>query len=264
MRDDAGGVVMAATFHPLIERRWPARWSRRWRMWETWSGEGPVPGVRCHRGGRHYFRRPKSMMERRQAAFVAKEEGEVAPRGARSCCNLPNAYDDYCVASRDDRSWKRVSPHPVEAALKEKSGKDSSCRPFCFSPGVSAGYSPSTPGQTYPYSRARRMWARRSTRTSREHASRRRSMRAKAYRSSSRAPGAAPLQYRRYQSKRLPRSGSLSQLATHNQGNERAGDYALWSSDFTSDSDTALMRQISACIFELSMTACSVRMCSRR
>ncbi|KVP39731.1 hypothetical protein [Burkholderia ubonensis] len=105
MRDDAGGVVTAATFSPLIARR---RWRSRWtRMWETWNGEGPVPGVRCRRGGGHYYRRPKSMMERRQAAMVLTDEGEVAPRGARSLKHLPNAWDDYCVAAREDRNWKR-------------------------------------------------------------------------------------------------------------------------------------------------------------
>ncbi|KVP75313.1 hypothetical protein WJ96_06020 [Burkholderia ubonensis] len=105
MRDDAGGVVTAATFSPLIERRrWRSHWSR---MWETWNGEGPVPGVRCHRGGGHYYRRPQSMMERRQAALVLTEEGEVPPRGARNLHHLPNAWDDYYITSRGDRCWKR-------------------------------------------------------------------------------------------------------------------------------------------------------------
>ena len=107
MRDDAGGVVTAADFQPLIQRRRWRGWHRWGRMLETWNGEGPVPGVRCRRGGRHWYRRPHSMMERRQAAYVAKEEGEVAPRGKRSLKHLPNAWDDYCVAARDDRGWKR-------------------------------------------------------------------------------------------------------------------------------------------------------------
>ncbi|WP_321842636.1 hypothetical protein [Paraburkholderia bannensis] len=104
MRDDTGGVVTLATFHPFIVRR---RRLRRQDPLKTWNGDGPVPGVRCRRGGRHYFRRPKSMMERRQAALVLKEEGEVAPRGARSFCNLPNAWDDYPMSSIGDRCWKR-------------------------------------------------------------------------------------------------------------------------------------------------------------
>lgn len=105
MRDDAGGVVTAATFSPLIERR---RWHSRWtRMWDFWNGEGPVPGVRCYRGGGHYYRRPQTMMERRLAGLVLEEEGEVAPRGARKANHLPNAYDDYRIAAREDRNWKR-------------------------------------------------------------------------------------------------------------------------------------------------------------
>jgi hypothetical protein len=104
MRDDAGGVVTLASFHPFIVRRRRLRWQD---PLNTWNGEGPVPGVHCHRGGRHYFRRPQSMMERRQAALVLKEEGEVAPRSARSFCNLPDAYDDCSVSSIGDRCWKR-------------------------------------------------------------------------------------------------------------------------------------------------------------
>ncbi|CAB3704701.1 hypothetical protein LMG24238_03819 [Paraburkholderia sediminicola] len=104
MRDDADGVVTLASFHPYIVRRRRLRWQS---PLNKWNGEGPVPGVRCHRGGRHYFRRPKSMMERRQAALVLKEEGEVPPRSARSFCNLPDAYDDYGVSSSGDRCWKR-------------------------------------------------------------------------------------------------------------------------------------------------------------
>jgi hypothetical protein len=104
MRDDAGGVVTLASFRPFIVRRRRLRWQDPLK---TWNGEGPVPGVRCHRGGRHYFRRLKSTMERRQAALVLKEEGEVAPRGARSFRSLPNAWDDYPVSSLGDRCWKR-------------------------------------------------------------------------------------------------------------------------------------------------------------
>lgn len=106
MRDDAGGVVTAATFHGLIEHRRRARWMRWSRMLETWNGEGPVPGIGRSRGG-HWYRRPQTMMERRQAALVLKEEGEVAPRGARSLGHLANAWDDYYITARSDRNWKR-------------------------------------------------------------------------------------------------------------------------------------------------------------
>jgi len=104
MRDDAGAVVTLSDFQPLIARR---RWYRWTRALDTWNGEGPVPGVHKASAGRHYFRRPHTGNERRQAALVLKEEGEVAPRPARSANGLPDAWDDYHISAREDRSWKR-------------------------------------------------------------------------------------------------------------------------------------------------------------
>jgi hypothetical protein len=105
MRDDAGEPVTLAAFYPLIERR---RYQSRWtRMLDTWNGEGPVPGVHKRSAGRHYFRRPQTMNERRQACLVLLEEGEVAPRAARNVSHLPNSWDDCCVASRENRNWKQ-------------------------------------------------------------------------------------------------------------------------------------------------------------
>lgn len=65
---------------------------------------GPVHGIRKWRGGGHYFRRIHTTPERRQAALVVYEDGEVAARPARNLRNLPNSWDDYarCV----ERSWK--------------------------------------------------------------------------------------------------------------------------------------------------------------
>lgn len=109
MRDDFGAVVTAASFDALIERkRWRSWWERRYG---AWNGEGPVPGTRCHRGGGHCYRRPKTMNERRQAALILEEEGEVAPRPTRDANNLPNSWDDYWVSARDDRNWKRYRKH---------------------------------------------------------------------------------------------------------------------------------------------------------
>lgn len=105
MRDDAGAVVTLVDFQPLVARR---RRKSRWSFaLDTWNGEGPVPGVHKPSAGRHYFRRPQSANERRQAGLVLVEEGEVAPRPARSANSLPDAYDDYGIAAREDRSWKR-------------------------------------------------------------------------------------------------------------------------------------------------------------
>ncbi len=105
MRDDHGEAVTAESFAFLCpQRSWQSRWSARYSWW---NGEGPVPGTRCHRGGRHYYRHPRTMNERRQAALVLEEEGEVAPRPQRSSNSLPCAWDDFRVAARDDRNWKR-------------------------------------------------------------------------------------------------------------------------------------------------------------
>ena len=105
MRDDHGEPVTAESFAVLRpQRSWQSRWSARYSWWH---GEGPVPGTRCHRGGRHYYRHPRTMNERRLAALVLEEEGEVAPRPQRSANSLPCAWDDFRVAARDDRNWKR-------------------------------------------------------------------------------------------------------------------------------------------------------------
>lgn len=105
MRDDAGQPVTVGTFYPLLERR---RYQSRWtRMLDTWNGEGPVPGVHKTSAGRHYCRRMATMNERRQACLVLEEDGEVAPRPARSASNLPNSWDDYWVSARGNRNWKQ-------------------------------------------------------------------------------------------------------------------------------------------------------------
>lgn len=103
MRTDFGHVLTSEDFRGLS----PLRVSAGWGRGPSYCGEGPVPGVRKHRGGGHYFRRMRHMSERRQAALVVVEEGEVAPRPSRNLHGLPNPWDDYRVTARDDRNWKR-------------------------------------------------------------------------------------------------------------------------------------------------------------
>ncbi|WP_160331264.1 hypothetical protein [Burkholderia cenocepacia] len=104
MRTDFGSVLTVDDFLDLARLRSAgARWQRN----SEYCGYGPVPGVRKHRGGGHYFRRMRHMNERRQAALVVEEEGEVAPRAARNLHGLPNPWDDYPCHSRDNRNWKR-------------------------------------------------------------------------------------------------------------------------------------------------------------
>lgn len=103
MRNDAGEALTAADFFEFVQK--PAR---RWgyRIPDSWNGEGPVPGIRAWRSGGHYFRRIRTTQERRWATPVA-EEGEPAPRPERNLRNLPNSWDDYGIAARADRNWKR-------------------------------------------------------------------------------------------------------------------------------------------------------------
>jgi hypothetical protein len=104
MRDDAGQPVTLADFQALTSReKYISYWARKYA---TWNGEGPVPGVRKWRGGRHYFRHFHVMHSRRQASFFA-EEGEVAPRCSQNEHGIPDPWDDQHVSAREDRSWKR-------------------------------------------------------------------------------------------------------------------------------------------------------------
>lgn len=108
MRDDHGGVLTGADFDAPRVRR-VRYWSRCAQLRETWNGEGPVPGVRRRRGG-HYFRHPKTQQERRWAEPLP-EYDEPAPRPKRNAAALPSSWDDYAVADRQDRSWKRYRRH---------------------------------------------------------------------------------------------------------------------------------------------------------
>lgn len=104
MRDDFGGALTAADFEPLVRRR---RYLGRYgEAWQTWSGEGPVPGVHKYRGGRYCHRRIRYAGALRQAEVVV-EDGEVPARGKRSRAGLPNAWDDIQSSTWGHRSWKR-------------------------------------------------------------------------------------------------------------------------------------------------------------
>lgn len=112
MRDDLGDPLTAKHFDELRVRR--ARYWARWHaLMDNWNGEGPVPGIRRRRGG-HYFRHPKTTRERRWAEPMP-EYDEPAPRAKRSAANLPNSWDDYAIADRQDRSWKRFRGHQCKA-----------------------------------------------------------------------------------------------------------------------------------------------------
>jgi len=136
MRDDFGGIVVADTFEAEREKRKKKRLSRWQMMYHTWNGEGPVPGVHRPRGGR-YYRRPATYQERKQAGLVLAEEGEVAPRPSRKANNLTDAWDDYLIAARKDRSWKRHRKTQYRESLPGKPKPEQLGGPFALAPGRS-------------------------------------------------------------------------------------------------------------------------------
>lgn len=102
--------VMTTSFGEVVTcaaiERFRAKFSKQVPAFKVYAGSGPVPGISRPRHW-HYCRRVRHMNERRQAAAVLAEYGEIPPRGRRNTANLPNPYDDYLVASREDRSWKK-------------------------------------------------------------------------------------------------------------------------------------------------------------
>lgn len=104
LRTEDGDAISPALILSIYRARIVFR-GRRWRALNQWNGTGPVPGTGRLRGG-HYYRRIRNANERRQAFWVA-EDGEVAPRPARSFKNLPDNWDDYRVSAHESRNWKR-------------------------------------------------------------------------------------------------------------------------------------------------------------
>lgn len=102
IRDGEGSCLAAGDFSDLVARR---RRVSKWRkLLEGWNGEGPVPGIHRPRNA-SYFRKIKTTNERRWATPII-EDGEPAPRAARNHRNIPNSWDDYGVAAREDINWK--------------------------------------------------------------------------------------------------------------------------------------------------------------
>ena len=104
LRTEDGDAISPALIMSIYRARIVCR-GRRWRALNQWNGTGPVPGTGRRRGG-HFYRRVRHANERRQAFWVS-EDGEVAPRPARSFKNLPDNWDDHQVSARESRSWKR-------------------------------------------------------------------------------------------------------------------------------------------------------------
>lgn len=107
LRTDFGEIVSIDAFEAMREahRRRPRFF---WLSYSCYgyNGEGPVPRAGRRRGGRTY-RRVRHMMERRQAAAIFVEEGEVAPRAKRGLKGIPDPLNEYAIAARENRNWKQ-------------------------------------------------------------------------------------------------------------------------------------------------------------
>lgn len=83
-----------------------ARLSALWNSYEYHNSDrfrqGSVRGIRKWRGGSGYYRRMRTMAERRQNLGVVSDEGPALVRPTRN--NLPNNWDDY--GRTRDRNWK--------------------------------------------------------------------------------------------------------------------------------------------------------------
>lgn len=77
--------------------------NKRYARTSTWNGEGPVPGVSRPRNG-NYYRRMRTMGERRKAIPIDDEPG---PRPSRRAKRLPNNWDDYPRMDLSNNNWKR-------------------------------------------------------------------------------------------------------------------------------------------------------------
>ena len=74
------------------------------RLAEMAKQRGPVQGVRKWRGGSGYYRRVRTLQERRLNMAAMDEYGPEIVRGRRRDRNLPTAWDD--IGRSNERGWK--------------------------------------------------------------------------------------------------------------------------------------------------------------
>jgi len=102
LRNDVGEIVTAESFFSL---RATSVNQYRPRLFLYWNGKGPVPGTGRSRGVRHF--RTIRYINAMRAAEYFPDEGEVAPRAARTKNLLPDGWDDLRISSQRCRSWKQ-------------------------------------------------------------------------------------------------------------------------------------------------------------
>lgn len=104
---DGSGIKKNGRWMSTLEMLYCGRrLSELWNSYEFVNSDrfrqGTVPGIRKWRGGGSYYRRIRTMAERRQNLGVVMEEGRTMVRGRR--VNLPNSWDD--IGRTRQRSWK--------------------------------------------------------------------------------------------------------------------------------------------------------------
>ncbi len=100
----------------------PWKEQKSWRYGSYKFREGSVPGIRCWRGGRGYYRRPGTFGERRETAFHEQYdedciEYEVKIRGRRRHKSLPTSWDDIGLSDWKKKSWKNYRSHQWKAHI---------------------------------------------------------------------------------------------------------------------------------------------------
>jgi hypothetical protein len=106
--------------HPRKKAWWAVRRDQEQEFVEKNFRNGPVPYTGNRRYG-HYYRRPKTTAERRDAIDVLNDEEMkeygIRPRAKRGFRSLPNAWDDV-PCSRRGNNWKNYR----KKQWKEKNG----------------------------------------------------------------------------------------------------------------------------------------------
>ena len=70
----------------------------------------PVPFIRCRRGpsyGRRYFKKPRTMQERRAYFHDELSEYGIKIRKRRAALHIPVWWDDYPRRDFRNKNWKR-------------------------------------------------------------------------------------------------------------------------------------------------------------
>lgn len=107
--DAAGNTIPEWKIAEVLTHN-PRRYVNRWNPDRPYTfRSGPVPDIRCRRGGRHYYRRIATTAELRENDFLWYDEDaiehRIQPRPSRRRGALPTFWDDGRFARHGD-GWK--------------------------------------------------------------------------------------------------------------------------------------------------------------